>query len=1332
MAMQRLTGQPAPGGDHAVHGRLHERVAASIASTPDAVAVDDAGELTTYAELDGLAHEAGRLLEAAGVGPGHRVIVAMDRSAALFAAQLACLRLDAVYVPLDHHQPEARTEHMMATVRPTATLRLADGAYVLEHHGAPDDAGTLLPPEAACIMFTSGSAGLPKAAVLTEPGILSLLGASVAPLRIGPGTRVGAACHLTWDAAIFELWAGLTTGATVVVIRTDELLSTRRMAALVARGIDVLTQSTSVVAFHIENDPAIFNGVGVILQGAEKFRGESIAKAFAAGFDGRMINIYGPTETVVFSTWHEVVAPEAELRPDGPGQPAIRRRLDPRAVPIGSPIVGTTIWLLDEDGREVPAGEVGEICIESPAVALGYLGEPELTASRFIPSPSGGAGAVYRTGDLGRWLPDGVLDFLGRTDRQVQVAGMRIQPEEIELALASVPAVVRSAVVPRDVDGDVVLTAAVEAPGATAAEVTAALAALLPQWMMPAQVVIWEQIPTLPNGKLDLPGVAAALRTSTAPSVPVAPAGPGSRALFELLEVRAEHDPEATAVIEGDRRLSYGELLAASARLCEQLASEGAAPGRTVVLLLDRSTEMVVAQVACARLGVTFVPIDLRQPSARTELIMSIVDPVATVRAGAGGLVVEAVGGGGPELGLSDGDLCVMLTSGSTGVPKGVVLTQTAMAELIKAVAPFLGAGPGSTCSYSCNVAFDFSIWELWLGLATGMTVIVIDQDTLLSTRRLTALLARHKLDILSMTTALVSTHVGVDPAAFNAVGLLIYGGERSDDAAVAAAFAAGFDNRMLNIYGPTETTIFVSWHEISRHEPMALLGPGGPSHSTPDDPRPIPVGRAIPTVTLSVVDGSGRPTDEGEVLIAGPGVTAGYLGDPVRTAERFGEDADGVRTYRTGDLGRWTPTGELDLIGRMDRQVKVRGNRIQLEEVELAIEAHPEVRRASVRAVGEGSDRRLVAVVEASGLGESDLRRFLDERLPAAMVPGEVTVVEALALNQNGKIDQGPVAAASPTVVTSAPGPVDPRLRGIWLDQLGLADADADASFFDLGGHSLGAARLLAKVEQLTGVDVAVSAFIVEPTLRALAALVGEAGPVADGTALVTIREGEAPGVLFLHAGSTNLLSYGGLLGALTTAQRLVGLEVDVLRLPNPADDIAGLARAVFEQLRAEGATPPVLCGYSFAGLMGIELARLLDEAGTPVDTLIVLDPPTPESYNQRQRLLRKVRRLSGRRVQAEHLDDEQRAMLAETYRRANTYRPAPLRGVRRVVVFDALEARTPARRRRDHRYWRWLFGDGVLVVTTPGRHGGAEGFVGPRHVAGVADLVDRMVERR
>ena len=1304
---------------------IHERVAASIATTPEAVAVRDGGVRTSYAQLDVLATEAVRLLDEAGVRPGHRVILAMDRSAELFAAELACLRLDAVYVPLDREQPEARTQHMVATVRPTATVRLEEGAFVVDRHEEPGDDGALVAADAACIMFTSGSSGLPKAAVLTEVGILSLLDASAGPLEIGPGTLVGAACHLTWDASIFELWVALTTGATVVVIRPDELLSTRKMASLVAEGLDVLTQSTSVVAFHIENEPTIFNGVRAILQGAEKFRGESIAKAFAAGFDGRMINIYGPTETVVFSTWHEVVAPDAPLRPDGPGQPTISRLLDPRSVPIGGPIVGTTVWLLDADGEEVGPGEVGKICIESPAVALGYLGDPELTASRFIPSPSGGPGRAYRTGDLGRWLSSGVLDFLGRTDRQVQVAGMRIQPEEIELALASLPIVGRAAVVQREVDGDVVLTAAVEAPGATSAEVSAGLAELLPHWMLPSQIVVWDEIPTLANGKMDLSAVAAAVERPRQ----------RARRLAEVVRARAASQPQALAVVDGERTLAYGDLVEQADLLGERLAAHGVGPGRTVALLLERSIEMVVAQLACAGLGGTFVPLDVSQPQVRTDLLLSLVGPVATVRHGDDGVVVEGLDATRAMEDLSDGDLCVLLTSGSTGVPKGVALTQPALAAQIDAVAPFLEAGPGRRSSYSCNVAFDFSIWELWLGLATGMTLVVVDRDALLSTRRLTALLGHHRVDILSMTTSLMSTHLQIDPAALNPVGLLVYGGERSDDQAVRSAFAAGFDGRMINIYGPTEATVFVAWHEISARPALDLPSPGGPSHSHPGDPRPIPVGRPIATVALAVVDEEGGPADEGEVLITGSGVTAGYLGDPGRTAERYATDASGARSYRTGDLGRWTPMGELDIVGRIDRQAKVRGNRIQLEEVELAIEAHPGVRRASVGVEGEGSDRRLVASVEAPGLVEVDLRRFLEERLPSAMVPGTLSVVDVLALNQNGKLARTPDAATTPTATRpteEASTAVDAQVRQAWFAQLDRDDGDPDTSFFDLGGHSLGAARLLARVEQLTGVDVPVSTFIVMPTLRALQDLVRGVEAAEQEGVLVTIRAGEAPGVLFLHAGSTNLLSYGALLGTMGTRQRLLGLEQDVLRLPDPAPDIEGLARAVFDRLESEGVAPPVLCGYSFAGLMGIELCRLLAEAGTPVDTLIVLDPPTPESYNLRQRLLRRLKSLLGQTGVREDLDPEQVAMLTETYRRANIYRPAPLRGVRRVVVVDALGARTPSRRRRDHRYWRWLFGEEVIVATSPGVHGGSDGFVGPKHVAGVADFLDRMVEPR
>ncbi|HEX2189490.1 MAG TPA: amino acid adenylation domain-containing protein, partial [Longimicrobiaceae bacterium] len=425
----------------------------------------------------------------------------------------------------------------------------------------------------------------------------------------------------------------------------------------------------------------------------------------------------------------------------------------------------------------------------------------------------------------------------------------------------------------------------------------------------------------------------------------------------------------------------------------------------------------------------------------------------------------------------------VIYTSGSTGRPKGVMVPHGAVSAMVASAVETFGVGPGSSLVESASFCFDASVLETFLALASGATLHLAGRDTLLSPDALGALLRERGVDVWVSTPALAGL---VPPGEFPALRTLSTGGE-AGTAELVERWAPG--RRMLNLYGPTEATVYATQHDC---RPGACRTPL--------------IGRPAAAVRVYVLDAAGTPVPAGfpgELYLAGTGVARGYAGRPGATAERFVPDpfagGPGARMYRTGDRARWLATGELQFLGRVDDQVKVRGFRIEPGEVEAALAALPGVREAAVRVREEApGGRRLVgyAAPEAgASLDPRALREGLRGTLPEHMVPAALVVLDALPRTAAGKVDRR--ALPAPDLAAAAEGGEAPRtpteevLAGVWGAVLGLEAVGRDARFFELGGHSLLAARVVARVREALGVELPLRAVFEEPALAGLAARV-------------------------------------------------------------------------------------------------------------------------------------------------------------------------------------------------------------------------------------------------
>ncbi len=471
---------------------------------PDAIAVTEGDDHTTYAELDRRANELAQRLRAAGVAAGAVVGVMLERSTRAIASLLGVLKAGAAYLPIDPAYPPERVAFLLDDAAAAVLVldpasgvpELPAGVAWLAPAGAASG-GMAFPPLAAdgnalaYVMYTSGSTGTPKGVAIRQRSIIRLV-RGVDYVALGPQTRMLHAAPLGFDASTLEIWGALLNGGRIVV--HDETIPTAAGLARTIRAKGVTTAWLTASLFNavIDQDPRHLAGLRELLTGGEALSVDHVRRALAALPQTALINGYGPTECTTFTCTHRIARELAE---------------GTRSVPIGRPIANTQIYVLSPRRALLPIGVVGELYVGGEGVARGYVGRPELTAERFVPNPfAAGSERMYRTGDLVRWLPDGTLDFVGRRDSQVKLRGYRIETGEIEAALVRHAGVRACAVVLRDdppVGKRLVAYVVARDHAAHGANLRAHLAATLPEFMLPSAYVTLDALPVTVNGKLD-------------------------------------------------------------------------------------------------------------------------------------------------------------------------------------------------------------------------------------------------------------------------------------------------------------------------------------------------------------------------------------------------------------------------------------------------------------------------------------------------------------------------------------------------------------------------------------------------------------------------------------------------------------------------------------------------------------------------------------------------------------------------------------------------------------------------------------------------------------
>lgn len=703
---------------------------------------------------------------------------------------------------------------------------------------------------------------------------------------------------------------------------------------------------------------------------------------------------------------------------------------------------------------------------------------------------------------------------------------------------------------------------------------------------------------------------------------------PANKCVHELFDDQVRRTPDAIAVAFDDEQLTYAELCRRANRLANYLRTLGVGPDTRVGVHLERSAKLIVVLLGIIKAGGAYLPLDLAYPKERMEFMLADAKAAVlltektllgatpktngrTVCVDDEWAAISSFSDDAPEnLNAADDLIYVIYTSGSTGTPKGVAVPHRAVNRLIFNT-NYVEITPEDRIAQASNASFDAATFEIWGALLHGAQLIGISREVTLSPRSFAEELRRQKISMMFLTTALFNQIARDVPDAFATMRQLMFGGEAVDVGLVKQILEHGSPERLVHVYGPTESTTFATAYLIE---------------SVPGDATTIPIGRAISNTQTFILDQNLKPVPigvPGDLYLGGAGLAREYLNRPELTNEEFVANPwqAGERLYKTGDITRYLPDGNIEFVGRKDHQVKIRGFRIELGEIEAALAKHPFVAECVVNVVeGEYGDKRLIAYFVSTVMNEAhagDLRDFMRNKLPEYMLPTAFVRLDALPLSPNGKIDRRALPVAETTEAPATSKYVPPRdelelkLSKIWEKVLPVRPIGLNDNFFDLGGHSLLAVRMFSLIEKSFGRNLPLVTLFQAPTISSLAEVMRAESWPAAWSSVVIQGGGTRRPVFCIHAAGGNVLEYYDLARHLGSDQPFYGLQAKGLDgKEEPHTSIREMAAHYIKEMReVQPEGPYVIGGRSSGGTIAFEMACQLKAAGEEVALLALLD---------------------------------------------------------------------------------------------------------------------------
>ncbi|MEG4587532.1 amino acid adenylation domain-containing protein [Microcoleus sp. MOSTC5] len=742
---------------------------------------------------------------------------------------------------------------------------------------------------------------------------------------------------------------------------------------------------------------------------------------------------------------------------------------------------------------------------------------------------------------------------------------------------------------------------------------------------------------------------------------------PESACIHQLFEVQAEQTPDAVAVVFGEQQLTYQQLNCRANQLAHYLQTLGAGPEVLVGICFDRSMDAIVSLLAVLKAGSAYLPLDPAYPKERLDFMLS--DAQISVLLTQQNLVEKLPDCGAKVICLdaaqqeidaqseinpaslanADNLAYVMYTSGSTGKPKGVCVVHRGVVRLVKDT-NFASLTAAEVFLQLAPISFDASTLEIWGALLNGAQLAVFPPGSP-SLAELGEAIRLYNVTILWLTAGLF--HLMVDDRIEDLKGVrqLLAGGDVLSVPHVQKLLREVPNCKLINGYGPTENTTFTCCAPIDSASQIS---------------NSVPIGRPIANTQVYILDRYLQPVPigvPGELYAGGAGLARGYLNRPDLTAQRFipnpfndfrlpildfrlgnaGEKLEIAESqeasnhpksnclYKTGDLARYLPDGNIEYLGRTDNQVKIRGFRIEVGEIEAVLAGHPDVSQAAIAVQLDASGNKCLAAYAVSRPGQilaaGTLRSFLQERLPDYMIPAGFVFLDALPLNPNGKVDrralatqkwQSSDAAPNETIAVAPRDKFEFQVTEIWEKVLGINSTGIRDNFFEVGGHSLLAARLLAEIEKVFDKKLPLSAIFQSPTVEQLADILREPEWSSPSPSMVVIQPGTGsykPPLFCIHVLGRGLEFYRPLMNYIDQSQPVLGLSSQImdekLAPPNRVEELAAYYIKEMQTFQPHG--PYFLLGVSFGGTVAFEMARQLHDLGEKVALLGLLDTYGP-----------------------------------------------------------------------------------------------------------------------
>ena len=811
------------------------------------------------------------------------------------------------------------------------------------------------------------------------------------------------------------------------------------------------------------------------------------------------------------------------------------------------------------------------------------------------------------------------------------------------------------------------------------------------------------------------------------------------RCMHELFEIQVEKTPDAVAVVSGNQQLTYRELNAKANQLAHYLRSIGVGPDVLVGISVERSLEMAVGFLGIFKAGGAYLPLDTNYPSDRLAfMVEDSQTKVLLTQSRLVGIVpdycdrtvcldtdwelIAQHSQENPIAQTTSQNLAYLIyTSGSTGKPKGVMITHQGLVNHNLAMINELNLKPSDRILQFASISFDIAVEEIFPSWIIGMAVILRPEEIFSSIKHCFQFCEQEQLTILNVPTAFWHEIVGEMSVAKlslpSNLRLIVVGGEAASLSVYLTWLQLVGDRcRWVNTYGPTETTVTATVYNPPVLEPDQTLSE-------------IPIGRPLANTQIYILDRQLQPVPigvTGEMHIGGAGVARGYLNRPERNASKFMinpfTDDRNARLYKTGDSARYLPDGNIEFIGRIDFQVKIRGFRIELREVEAAVEEHPAVQQAVVLAREDvpGSKRLIAYVIPNSEpptaastvppdtvgdscaivavmsrqeqvLDSNHLRQFVKKRLPDYMIPAGFVFLNNLPLNPNGKVDRKALASQKfqpSSIESNELNTVAPRddleleVAKIWEKVLGIESIGVTDNFFEKGGHSLLAMRLLAEIDRSFDKKLPLSSIFQSPTVEKLTNIIRDNDWSSPSPSMVVIQPGtggDKPPIFCIHVLGRGLEFYRPMLAYLDKSQPILGLSTQImdrkLAPPNRVEELA--AYYIKEMQTFQPVGPYSMLGVSFGGTVAFEMARQLHDRGEKVALLGFLDTYGPEpsvskdlSVIQKSQLITRILQLkpavflekakSNLAGRIEMLTDMMYKILVKSYRASD--RPLPI----------------------------------------------------------------------